>query len=658
MIGRMEKLFLVGPKRLAPTLLLDLQRAGVVQVDPLHTEGITEYRLSQDEETQLRRWDGVATSADHAMKLLGREADLSIKPFAGTLEEAEAAVLPKEKRAAALVEKRERLRDEIGLIDQYRNIMEALAEIGQGLDESQWLAVLAFVLERRMHPIPLEQELASTLGDRFLLVEKPVGGKRAAVIVVLKRDAEQARGVLSHQGLAELPRTGEYAGMSLKKMASHLRERSELAPQESLASEEELTQMAKESAPGLQGIWNRAKDESMRLHTLTETASGRYGFALFGWVPVSLKSKAIEVTERFKSQTLHIFEPVDEHRESARVPILLENPGWVKPFESLISFLNTPRYDGWDPTWVVASFFPLWFGMIVGDIGYAMMFAGLSWYLSCYVRRNQTLAVDFFKLRLSPEAIKQMVRVMRPMIVWTFVWGLLYGEFFGDLFQRLGIFGTGGHPGLLPILIPRIDTVATANGLILVCVGFGVFQVLYGLYMKASLKRHQGEKKHFWEASGYFGGVAALVLFAYAFMAGDFRLWLVIPTVAGAILFFVGMILAGMPLMIAELPTQAGHILSYIRIYAVGLASAILAGLATDLGFSLYRLLGVAGLVLGVLVGLLISLLIQAALVILLTASHVLQPIRLIWVEFFTKFDFYSVSGRPYRPFKSICHRV
>ena len=92
--------------------------------------------------------------------------------------------------------------------------------------------------------------------------------------------------------------------------------------------------------------------------------------------------------------------------------------------------------------------------------------------------------------------------------------------------------------------------------------------------------------------------------------------------------------------------------MSYIRIYAVGLASAILANLATELGFSLWHLLGIAGL----LVGLLMGLVLHAFLIILLTVSHFLQPIRLIWVEFFTKFDFYTVSGRPYRPFQSICN--
>jgi len=86
----------------------------------------------------------------------------------------------------------------------------------------------------------------------------------------------------------------------------------------------------------------------------------------------------------------------------------------------------------------------------------------------------------------------------------------------------------------------------------------------------------------------------------------------------------------------------------------VGLASAILADLATNMGFALYHQLGSAGLVIGVLVGLMLSLVIHALLVVLLTVGHVLQPIRLIWVEFFTKFDFYTVSGRPFRPFSTI----
>jgi V/A-type H+-transporting ATPase subunit I len=284
------------------------------------------------------------------------------------------------------------------------------------------------------------------------------------------------------------------------------------------------------------------------------------------------------------------------------------------------------------------------------------VFAGVAWYLSRYVRRNQTLRVDFFKMRLAPDRVAQVISALKPMVLWTMLWGLLYGEFFGDLFQRWRIFGTVQHPGWIPLLIPRTDTVATANGLILFSIGFGVYQVLYGFYLKAVRARRYVEKVHFWEACGYFAGVASLVLLAYAFMTQDYRWWLIAPMVVGAAFFLLGMLRAKAPLMMAELPTQGGHIMSYIRIYAVGLASAILANLATELGFSLFHLLGIAGFIIGMIAGLSIGLLLHTLLIILLTVSHFLQPIRLIWVEFFTKFDFYSVSGRPYRPFQSICN--
>jgi V/A-type H+-transporting ATPase subunit I len=656
MIASMEKLFLVAPRRLAPEILLALQHAEVVQIDTLRSDEIGEYRLSREEETRLRRWDGVALSADHSLRLLGLEADPSLEAFPGDLVEAEGAVSSLERQAAAAVEKRDQLKDELDLIDQYHEVVTALAEMAQGLDESQWLAVLPFLLDKREDLPPLENELTSILAGRFLLSERSVHGGLAVALVVLKREVEEARGVLGRRGLSELPRKGEYAGLNLEAAASLLGNRLRVVPEELARTEENLHRLATETERTLKSVWNRAKNESMRLHILRELVSGRYGFALFGWVPVRLEGRVRDVMSGFDRRILYNFDPVED-REAPKVPVMLENPGWIKPFESLISFLNTPRYDGWDPTWVVALFFPLWFGMIVGDIGYALIFAAACWYLRRYVKRHHPLTVDFFKLRIPPEGVARIVAVLAPMIGWTVVWGFLYGEFFGDLLQRCGIFATPREPGLIPILIPRTDTLATANTLILVSIGFGVYQVLYGFYLKAWRTRRRGERKHFWEAVGYFSGVAALVLFSYGFMSGNLRLWLLAPAAVGASLFLAAVIKTRMPLMIAELPTQGGQILSYIRIYAVGLASAILANLSTNMGFTLYHLLGFAGLFVGILVGVLISFLTHAVLVLLLTVSHVLQPIRLIWVEFFTKFDFYTVSGRPYRPFRSIGSR-
>ncbi len=652
MIARMEKLYIVGAKRWAPTVLFKLQQAGVVQIDALPQDQLKAYRLLADEESRLRQWEQVAIAADHASSLMGLEADATVETFQGNPDEALARASSYEQRAAALVEKREKLKDELQLIDQYKEIVVHLADSLHGLDKSPRLAVMPFLVERREELARSEEELNAALADRYLLVAAPLGRIVAAVIITLKREAEVARGILAHEGLRELPRVGEYARMDLTDMAARLTARSQSVPRELTVVAGEMDQLRQEAGPQLQSLWLRATDEADRLRTLRAMGAGHYGFALCGWVPVSLKPRVTAVLDRLHDQVLYTFEPAQDHHEPERIPVLLENPAWVRPFEALITFLSTPRYDGWDPTWITATLFPFWVGMVVGDIGYGLVFAGLAWYLHALVRRNQPLRLEFFKIRLAPDSVAQMVRILTPMIVWTILWGLVYGECFGNLFQRLGIFGTESHPGLIPTLIPRTETAATATMLILVSIGFGVFQVLYGFFLKVRLSRRHGDRRHFWEGSGYLGGVAALVLFSYGFMTGALPLWLLILSLGGCGLFVAGMVGAKMPLMIAELPTQGGHILSYIRLYAVGLASAILANLATDMGFALYHQWGAAGIVAGVLIGLSVGLLMHAFLLVLLTMGHVLQPIRLIWVEFFTKFDFYTLAGKPYRPFK------
>lgn len=652
MIARMEMLFMVGPKRLAPLVLSRLQRAGVVQVDPVPQDRMGAYRLEPEAETRLKRWDAVLTSVAHAANLLELELNAAAAPFPGDLEEAEATAASLEPRAALLVEKRERLKDELQLLDQYLDVVVHLAEAVQGLDRSSRLAVIPFVVERGADLARLAQELATALHDRVILAQAVVGPKMVAVIITLKREVEAARGILHHAGWAELPRLKEYARMDLESMAQRLTARSSLNPQEIAGVEEELHQLSREAAPILDAIRNRAGNEVNRLNTLQALASGRYGAALFGWVPASQRDQVAESLGPFAGEILYAFDPVQEPEEPERVPVVLENPPWIKPFESLITFLHTPRYDSWDPTWITATLFPLWFGMIVGDIGYGLVFLGIAWYLSAFVRRNQDLKLDFFKMRLAPQALEQLVRMMKPMIIWTILFGLWYGEFFGNLLQQLQVFGTKARPGLVAILMPRTETVATATTLILVALGFGIVQVLHGFILKARLARRHGEKKPFWEACGFFGGAVALILFGYGFMSKNYPLWALIPMCGGAALFLWGMIRARAPLMLVELPAQCGHILSYLRIYAVGLASAILADLSTDIGVAFFQVGGVTGLIGGVLVGLVLALMIHALLILLLTISHVLQPLRLLWVEFFTKFDFYTFSGRPYRPFK------
>ena len=61
-----------------------------------------------------------------------------------------------------------------------------------------------------------------------------------------------------------------------------------------------------------------------------------------------------------------------------RVPIILKNPPYFKPFEIFTSILPLPAYTSYDPTPFIGIFFPVFFGMILGDAGYGLLLGGCS----------------------------------------------------------------------------------------------------------------------------------------------------------------------------------------------------------------------------------------------------------------------------------------
>jgi V/A-type H+-transporting ATPase subunit I len=174
--------------------------------------------------------------------------------------------------------------------------------------------------------------------------------------------------------------------------------------------------------------------------------------------------------------------------------------------------------------------------------------------------------------------------------------------------------------------------------------------VLYAFLIKAYYAWKHHSRLHLWEGIGYFAGLFGLVAFAYSFQTGKDAALTTPILIVGLIIFVLGVGLARNPLMIAELPGKGGQILSYIRIYAVGVAGAVLFDLANQVGFGLSERLGFLGILIGLILGVLLVLFIIAVTLL----GHVLQPIRLLWIEFATNFGFFEESGRPYRPFKSI----
>jgi len=57
-------------------------------------------------------------------------------------------------------------------------------------------------------------------------------------------------------------------------------------------------------------------------------------------------------------------------------------PGPVRPFESLVGVVNRPKYSELDPTVILFLTFPAFFGFMIGDLGYGLLYMGIGYWLT------------------------------------------------------------------------------------------------------------------------------------------------------------------------------------------------------------------------------------------------------------------------------------
>jgi V/A-type H+-transporting ATPase subunit I len=352
--------------------------------------------------------------------------------------------------------------------------------------------------------------------------------------------------------------------------------------------------------------------------TIAQTIDEKFNGSVF-------VTKLATETEKIKSET---------------IPVDYDNPKVVKPLETIMDLYSRPNYHEIDPSVIIFITFPLFYGLMLGDIGYGLVLLTLGL---------------IGKAKLKSEGLKPLATLLVYCSISTLIFGVLFAEIFGfHIFGHhsivTGLIGEhsslGGmfyHFEALPILerlgkedIPILLIASALIGVVHLNLGF-----LIGFrneFISHGLKAAVLEKVS-WMVLQLGIALYALAALGYIPAVGE---------TAGPIVAVIGivMLIAGEGgTAILELPSILSNTLSYTRLAAVGLSSVGIAFAVNNIVTEMLFPKGGLFIIMGIVV-LLVGHTINTVLGVIAPGLHAL---RLQYVEFFTKF--YHGGGRKFNPF-------
>ncbi|HAD81133.1 MAG: hypothetical protein A2509_08930 [Candidatus Edwardsbacteria bacterium RIFOXYD12_FULL_50_11] len=627
MIVAMSRVLIVGPKIISSEVIRSLHKMGRLHIAQVKPQGLIRHAELDAEEAHLK----------HTMERLQQELDglLTLMGFHGRpiktalpsdWEKLLADLIVQRAEINQLVKQKLDLSDELALVENYRAAFEALSPLMSKLESSRRIKAFGFMtkLQESAAVDALQKELRKLTEGRVEFYRHQVDEKKLAVLAVFhKDDEEKIKGFFTKAGVNELKLPSAVASLNMAEAVSQLKEKSRQLPEMISEISKRISDISRQQGPVFEAYRLMVGDELARFHAKEELPEGRFTFYLQGYLPADdlpvLKEMLFKkFGDKVSVQALEI-----DHHDSPNVPVILQNHKMIRPFELALSIFNPPQYGTVDPTPFIAFFFPLFFGFIVGDIGYGAVMLTAAVILHLKLRDNQL--------------VRTLTTIFAFCAVWTIIFGAVYGELFGDL---------GEHMHWIKPMSEKLNRMSSESIMTLfkIAVFIGAVQVYVGFGIMLYTGIKQRNLHHILEPVAFALGVLGVFGIFFTMMVRILPVSLMWPSIVltGASAVTLG-ILAGVAGPI-EIFGAVGNILSYARLFAIGLSAAYLAYAANLIGRTI-----------GGLPGLLVAALVVHPLFFALgLISPIMQPFRLQVVEFLTKFKYHDYSGKKYKPLKTL----
>lgn len=618
MIIEMAKVRLMGPKSMLRPVTLTLQDLELVHLTAIEDIiGAHRHEVSLGEQHRRDRVERALVDIEMCLSQLEElDAPAEQPPPAEELSEGRIALLAHRlrKRLTGLAQQRRALTEEREALLLYQPLIAELGELLAGdRDRRRFSAYLLLLREGAAAATEaLRSRLAKITGNDYQLSTRALASGETAILLLLPRDRAAAVDALLASARIEaapVPAFLEGADLidALPRMAPRLTE----VDTELRAVRDRARELAHRHGPDLTAARRRLRDELVERAAEATAVETSHAFALEGWLPARRIEQLRKDVFAAHGALVAVEQIARDRWYGDEAPVVLSNPRVFEPFERILSLLPLPRYGTVDPTPFVAVFFPMFFGIIVGDVGY-----GLVMLLIALVLRYGAHAGG---LR------RDIARIATAVSLFTIIFGVLYGELFGDLGHRWF--------GMSAIWIAREEAVVP---FLIVAVALGVAHLLIGLVLSIFIRRHEDPRAAI--GRGITLLMLALIVVALLALFEQLPAALFTPAIIGLLVAFPILIALEGFTGLLELFTIFGHVLSYARVMALGTASVMLAVVAN-------RMAGAFG---SVAIGVAFALLFHLVNFAIALFSPTIHVLRLHYVEFFG--TFYSPGGTRYKP--------
>jgi V/A-type H+/Na+-transporting ATPase subunit I len=641
----MTRLSVVVLERDERTLLRELGRAGVMQLTRTvagpETAPLMPRNCSADL-ARLERFSLRLGSLRQALELPVAPPDQTELPEI-SLDEAEQNLRRMEDQSSVPLKRRQELLERIGELTAVGEQLSGYRELAIPLDRPDESSFLHFVTGT----LPAENLGKLEVGDS------------AALLPMLERNGRQLLvAMTTRQNRAALERALQQAGFQAEILPVAAGATTETMTEQSRREREQITaelqpvntalqKFAGEFGPSLDRIEQLVSIERRLLEAEQNFPRTETAILLTGWIPSQVTPAWEQRLREITGGRCAIATAVPEKTDTEQIPVLLQHPRWLRPFEMLVSTYALPGYRELEPTLIVAVSYLLMFGMMFGDVGDGFILAAGGW-----------AAWRLGRTKLWHDA--GLLLLFGGLASMTF--GVIYGSYFGI-------------PALKSYALWHDPLAGDAMGFLTTSIEIGIVMISLGLILNVLNRFRRGDgiggcmDKFGLAGMLFFWGMLALIVNYATFQSHDlvkaaFILFFAVPLLCWAlkepVQYFrcrhashppvpghglLAVLIESLVEVFEGVLSYFSNTISFVRLAAYSMSHAALLAATFMVAADVRHfspgggLLAIAVIVVGNLFALVLEGIICAV-----------QALRLEYYEFFGKFFF--GGGQPFKPFR------